>query len=1025
DRGRRESYKQGSKEEEPAPKALMAIDGIGWDWRYMANEEENHAMVADDEAPKEFTLMAKSSSSSKNEVYDDSFCSKSCRKNTDSLNTKISKLNKELSESENTLYHYKLGLLRVEARHVEFKTQEIKFYEKIRGLEFDVESKNNKIEYLMNELEPVKKEKEGLDSKLTGFKSTSKDLDTLLESQGTDKNKEGLPEFADDTITDYNRPSPSIESKTSDLQNSNSSVSEHGESSDSIMSKHMIKFVKAADSPTVIKTNKVETARKSSVKYAEMYRNTSKSPKVRGEAFPTVTSLDAGQDRENIIKTSALSHESTPRVTSLDADEGSMQQQLQELVYFYTGLQRQQTDMAFKIKAQDLEISNLKARIKVLEDKDRGSAEPFGDDALIKGRKIGEEVGVERSTELGSNDTEEMVNVLSSIEAANILTSGVVAVSVPPVAGVSTVGVPTISGLFPTVSAIFTTASVVTPYLRRPRGISAKDKEEEIAREYQRMNEQLARDAEIARLHDEEEIKMMIEGLDRSNEMIKKHLQEYEQSKAELTIGEKIDLINELEQREFYMLVLRSHAGWKTRHFRVMTLEEIKEKFIPVWKQFEDFVPMASKEEGERVKRKGLKLEQGSAKKMKTSEEVSKEDLKEMMQLVPVEDVYVEALQVGISHETSVARSLQQNSFVERRNRTLIEASHTISRPALHEMTPATISLGFVPNPTSSTPFVPPSTTDWDMLFQSLFDELLTPPPCVDHPALKVIGPIAEVVAPEPAASTSSPSLTTIDQDAPLPSNSQTITKTQSSIIPGDVEDDNHDLDVAHINNDSFFGILIVETKDHPLENIIGELARPVSTRLQLHEQALFCYYDAFLTYVKPKTYKDALTQSCWIEAMHKELNEFERLEVWELVAQPDKVMVITLKWIYKVKLDELGGILKNKARLVARGYRQEEGIDFEESFAPVARIESIRIFLAFVAHINIVVYQMDVKTAFLNDHAGFQDTRRSTYGSMQFLGDRLVSWSSKRQKSAAISSTEAEYIALSGCCAQILWMRS
>nr|GFC06029.1 retrovirus-related Pol polyprotein from transposon TNT 1-94 [Tanacetum cinerariifolium] len=77
--------------------------------------------------------------------------------------------------------------------------------------------------------------------------------------------------------------------------------------------------------------------------------------------------------------------------------------------------------------------------------------------------------------------------------------------------------------------------------------------------------------------------------------------------------------------------------------------------------------------------------------------------------------------------------------------------------------------------------------------------------------------------------------------------------------------------------------------------------------------------------------------------------------------------MVITLKWIYKVKPDELGGILKNKARLVARGYRQEEGIDFEESFAPVARLEAIRIFLAYAAHKNMVIYQMDVKTTFLN----------------------------------------------------------
>nr|GEY72300.1 retrovirus-related Pol polyprotein from transposon TNT 1-94 [Tanacetum cinerariifolium] len=100
---------------------------------------------------------------------------------------------------------------------------------------------------------------------------------------------------------------------------------------------------------------------------------------------------------------------------------------------------------------------------------------------------------------------------------------------------------------------------------------------------------------------------------------------------------------------------------------------------------------------------------------------------------------------------------------------------------------------------------------------------------------------------------------------------------------------------------------------------------------------------------------------------MQEELNEFERLKVWELVPRLHKVMAITLKWIYKVKLDKLGGILKNMARLVARGYRQEEGIDFEDSFALVARLEAIRIFLAFTAHRNMVVHQMDVKTAFLN----------------------------------------------------------
>ncbi|GJZ44695.1 retrovirus-related pol polyprotein from transposon TNT 1-94 [Tanacetum coccineum] len=519
--------------------------------------------------------------------------------------------------------------------------------------------------------------------------------------------------------------------------------------------------------------------------------------------------------------------------------------------------------------------------------------------------------------------------------------------------------------------------------------------------------------------------------------------------------------------------------------------------------------------------------------------------------------------QVGISHETSVVRTPQQNGLVERRNRTLVEAARTIknlgklqakadigifigyapknkayriytrrtrkiietiyvnfdelmtmaseqssSEPALHEMTLVTPSSGLVPNLPPLALFVPPSRHEWDLVFQLVFDELFSPP-------ASVASPVHVEEAPAPVESTSSPSLTLVDQDAPSP----------------------------------------------------------------------------------------------------KELHKFERLDVWELVPHLDKVMVITLKLIYKVKLDELGGILKNKARLVAHGYHQEEGINFKESFALVARLEAIWIFLAFAAHMNMIVYQIDVKTAFLNgilreevyisqpggfvdpdnpnhvyrlkkallkqaprtwydillafllsqgfskgtvdptlfisrkgkdillvqinvddiifastttcskfkmsmmgrisfflrlqilqsprgiflnqskyaleslkkygvescdpvdtltvkkskldedtqgkaidpthyrgmvgtlmyltsirpdldsaialttfadaNHAGCQYIRCSTYGSMQLLGDRLVSWSSKRQKSAAISSMEAEYIALSSYCAQVLWMRS
>ncbi|GKF15846.1 retrovirus-related pol polyprotein from transposon TNT 1-94, partial [Tanacetum coccineum] len=152
---------------------------------------------------------------------------------------------------------------------------------------------------------------------------------------------------------------------------------------------------------------------------------------------------------------------------------------------------------------------------------------------------------------------------------------------------------------------------------------------------------------------------------------------------------------------------------------------------------------------------------------------------------------------------------LQPKADIDFDELTAMASEHSSSGTALHEMTPVTISSGLVPNPLPSTPFVPPSRSDWDLLFQSLFDESLTPLPSVDHPAPEVIALTADVVAPEPAASTGSPSSTTFDQDAPSSSNSQTTPETQSPVIPNDVKENNHDLNAAHMNNDPFFGIPI------------------------------------------------------------------------------------------------------------------------------------------------------------------------------------------------------------------------
>nr|GEY20631.1 retrovirus-related Pol polyprotein from transposon TNT 1-94 [Tanacetum cinerariifolium] len=428
--------------------------------------------------------------------------------------------------------------------------------------------------------------------------------------------------------------------------------------------------------------------------------------------------------------------------------------------------------------------------------------------------------------------------------------------------------------------------------------------------------------------------------------------------------------------------------------------------------------------------------------------------------------------EIGISHETSVARSPQQNGVVERCNRTLIEAARTILIYAqapenLGKLQPKAdtgIFIGYAPTKKSFRIYNRRTRRIVETIHE--MNRICCFNRCLMNYSIphQVIAPIAEVILQVQADLTGSPSSTMVDQDAPSSSKSHTTTEMQSSFIPQVVKEDNIDMEVAHMGNDSLFGVHIPEA----------------------------------------------------------------------ISAQSSST----------VKLDELGGILKNKARLVSRGDRQEEGIDFEDSFAPVPRLKAIRIFLAYVAHKNMVVYQMDVKTAFLNgifinqskyalkslkkygfescdpvdtpmvekskldedregkaidpshyhgmigtlfyliasrpdlqfaicmcaryqarptekhvhavkrifrylrgtvnrglwypkdssvtltafadaDHAGCQDTRRSTSGSVQFLGERLISWSSKRKKSAAISSMEAKYIALSGCCAQILWMRS
>nr|GEW22162.1 hypothetical protein [Tanacetum cinerariifolium] len=298
--------------ETPASSSLVSCDCIsGYDWSDQAELGLTN-----------FALMAYSFTCSKFEVSTDSINSSSCLENAKILEEQNEQLLKDLRTSK-IVDKYKTGLgynvvpppytgnfMPPKPNLSYFGLEDVrnKMLKVIpTASEEDSIGKTNRIEYLTKELENLKIEKEGLESKLSGFKSATKDLDNLIGSQRSDKIKEGLgysvvppppaqvysppkkdmswigvPEFADDTITNYTRPSPSVESNPNNLQNSSSSASENGESTGGILSKPEIKFVRPTDTPTVVKTDKVETAKKSTVKYTELCRKPSKKSTVRG-----------------------------------------------------------------------------------------------------------------------------------------------------------------------------------------------------------------------------------------------------------------------------------------------------------------------------------------------------------------------------------------------------------------------------------------------------------------------------------------------------------------------------------------------------------------------------------------------------------------------------------------------------------------------------------------------------------------------------------------------------------------------
>ncbi|GJU53031.1 retrovirus-related pol polyprotein from transposon TNT 1-94 [Tanacetum coccineum] len=337
---------------------------------------------------------------------------------------------------------------------------------------------------------------------------------------------------------------------------------------------------------------------------------------------------------------------------------------------------------------------------------------------------------------------------------------------------------------------------------------------------------------------------------------------------------------------------------------------------------------------------------------------------------------------VEISHQTSVARTSQQNGFVERRNQTLVEAARTMfifSKAPLFLWAEAVATACYSQNCSlihkchNKTPCELLDDGKPDLTYFHVFGALCYP--TNDYEDLGKLKPkddirilIGYALAKKAYRIYNKRTRLIMETVHVEFDELKTMAYEQFGSGPELQLRNPRTISSGLVHNPSSSTPYVPPTKED-WEILFQPIpSRPASTRCQLQTDGMWCFFDAFLTSVKPDNYKEALLKSSWIDAMQEEIHEFERLEVWELVPHPHYVIIINLKWIFKVKQDEFGGVLKNKARMVAKGFCQDEGIDFEASFAPIASIEAIIIFVANAANKNMTICQMNVKTAFLND---------------------------------------------------------
>ncbi|GJU71417.1 putative ribonuclease H-like domain-containing protein [Tanacetum coccineum] len=996
--------------EDTSSKAMVAIDGAGFDWSFMAEEEVTTNMA----------LMAFSDS----EVYNDKTCSNTCLKSFEALKTQLDNLRVEFNKSEFNLATYKRGLASVE--------EQLVFYKK-------------------NEIEKLKNEKESNQIKINKFENASKSLDKLIGSQISDNSRKGLG---------YNAVPPP---PTGLFAPSIIDLSYYG--LEEFQQPEFEGYGPKAKKQTVFPKQQDKTTRKP-VKYAEMYR--SQKPRGNQRNWNNLKSHQLGKGWRKAVNTARPNSAVVNNVRANQANAVKASAcwgipPTDDQVYVDSGCSRHMTcNISYLSDFQEFDGGYVTVGGGVRGGKITGKG------TLKTGKLDFQDVLFVKELQFNLFSVSQMCDKKNCVHFTD------------------------------------TACFVLSPDFKLPN-------ESQILLKIPRKNNMYSVD--MKNIIPKESLTCLV---------------------AKATLDESM-----LWHRRL------GHVNFKTIN------KLVKDNLV----------------------RDSLRCDNGTEFKNRVMNEFCK--------------------QKGIKREYSVARTLQQNGVIERRNRTLIEAARTmltdfklpttfwaeavntacyvqnrviIVKP--HNKTPYELfrdHLGKFDGKSDDGFFVGYSLTSKAYrvynirtmrVEENLHIRLLEDKPIVSSNGPKWLFDIDSLTKSMnyvPVITDSSlftsPSIN-VNHDEPEPScdaekkddegvskesgvddqekpesstpniNTAGPNNVTSEATHADLFGDETEMDMSNLN--ALYQVPTTPNtrnhKDHSFDHVIGDIQSGVQTRgktkttneqgflsvvyeRKTHEDLHTCMFFCFLSQEEPKRVTKALSDSAWVEAMQEELLQFKLQKVWVLVDLPKGKRAIGTKWIFRNKKDKRGIVIRNKARLVAQGYTQEEGIDYEEVFAPVARIEAIRLFLAYAPFMGFIVYQMDVKSAFLygqieeevvkalyglhqalrawttstpmdtekpllkdsdgddvdvhlyksmigsliylkgkpklglwyprdspfdlvaysdNDYAGASLDRKLTTGGCQFLGCRLISWQCKKQTVVATSSTEAEYVAAASCCGQV-----